>query len=411
MSGHKLSQIDTCYPTLPHGNYCRMGSKKGVLVAKQRSSWGEVEQLPSKKYRARYAGPDSRRYNSPVTFDTKTDAHAWLSLQRASIIEGTWTPNSYQKLASGSLTETGPTVGELLDAWVERGLNARTMKPWSPSYTSSVKKAVAAGLSGLRAKPAATLNASTIRKWHADRVKSSGASSAGREARILRSCLNQAVADEILANNPVPKLLGNSKTGIKHRPPTTEELVALIAAMPPRLRLAVQIAAFGGLRLSEWRGLRRCNITKVGKNYVIDVAQQAQYVDGEWLVRETKSEAGIAPVTLPEWLSKDVKHHLKQFVEPGPEALLCPSGGSGEFIDTAWRKAWDRARKTVGVKDVVREHDLRHYYGTALSDSGAGVREIQGALRQSTPQAALIYMQKRYGASAQTAARIKKPKA
>jgi len=375
-------------------------------MARRRADWGEVEQLRSKKFRARYSGPDGKRYTSPVTFDTKTDARSWLSLQRAKIIEGTWTPNSHR---NRSVTDSGPTIGELLDAWAERGLNARTMKPWSPAYASEVKKVIISGLSELRDKPARDLTAVEVRKWHAKRVKNSGATTAGREARILSACLNQAVADGSLEGNPMPKLLGNSKTGRKFRPPTTEELVALIAAMPPRLKFAVQIAAFGGLRLSEWRGLRRCNIVKVGKNYVIDVTKQAQRVDGEWLIRETKSEAGTAPVTLPAWLNKDVKHHLKHFVEPEPDALLFPSGGTGEFIDTAWRKAWDRAREIVAVKGIVRGHDLRHYYGTALSDSGAGVREIQGALRQSTPQAALIYMQKRYGASAETAARIKKP--
>lgn len=40
------------------------------------SGFGNVDKLPSGKWRARYVGPDARRRSS--TFATKTDARAWL---------------------------------------------------------------------------------------------------------------------------------------------------------------------------------------------------------------------------------------------------------------------------------------------------------------------------------------------
>lgn len=44
-------------------------------------TFGEMTRLPSKRYRARYWGPDGRRYNAPTTYVARTDAErgGWLT--------------------------------------------------------------------------------------------------------------------------------------------------------------------------------------------------------------------------------------------------------------------------------------------------------------------------------------------
>ena len=51
----------------------------------RRPGFGNVERLSSGRFRARYPGPDGRRYTAPTTFVTKSEARGWLSLQHAEI--------------------------------------------------------------------------------------------------------------------------------------------------------------------------------------------------------------------------------------------------------------------------------------------------------------------------------------
>jgi len=44
------------------------------------------------QYRARYTGPDGRRYKAPTVFLSIRDARGWLSLRQSEIIRKAWTP-------------------------------------------------------------------------------------------------------------------------------------------------------------------------------------------------------------------------------------------------------------------------------------------------------------------------------
>ena len=58
----------------------------------QKRSFGRIARLPSKRYRARYPGPDQGLHNAPLTFQTREDAEAWLTDERRLISSGRWTP-------------------------------------------------------------------------------------------------------------------------------------------------------------------------------------------------------------------------------------------------------------------------------------------------------------------------------
>ena len=60
-------------------------------MGRKRAS-GQIVRLPSKRYRARYTGPDTRLHNAPHTFETRPDAEAWLTDERRLVIAGTWSP-------------------------------------------------------------------------------------------------------------------------------------------------------------------------------------------------------------------------------------------------------------------------------------------------------------------------------
>lgn len=54
-------------------------------MARTKRSFGQVDKLPSGRFRARYTGPDGQRHKAPLTFDTKGDAETWLTLRRSEL--------------------------------------------------------------------------------------------------------------------------------------------------------------------------------------------------------------------------------------------------------------------------------------------------------------------------------------
>jgi hypothetical protein len=55
-----------------------------------RRTFGNIRKLPSGRFQASYIGNDGHRHNAPRTFYTKTDANRWLTMEEATLINGTW---------------------------------------------------------------------------------------------------------------------------------------------------------------------------------------------------------------------------------------------------------------------------------------------------------------------------------
>nr|WP_243845471.1 tyrosine-type recombinase/integrase [Microbacterium halimionae] len=183
-------------------------------------------------------------------------------------------------------------------------------------------------------------------------------------------------------------------TGRKHRPPTLNELHTLLENLPSRIQLAIYLAAYGGLRLSEWRALRRRDLTIVEGRVLVNVERTAQYLDGHgWHVGPPKTAEGVRLVPLPLSLTEHVQRHLSTHVGPFPDALLFPRRvDPAEFMrDGEFNAMWNKARDAAGVRDVVREHDLRAFAGTTFAQSGATLRETMRLLGHSTTVAAMAY--------------------
>jgi len=84
-----------------------------------RRSFGAITRLPSKRYRARYTGPDTRWHNAPTTFEAKIDAEAWLVEERRRIDGGRWTPPSDRRAAAAQAeaARLSNTFARYADDW------------------------------------------------------------------------------------------------------------------------------------------------------------------------------------------------------------------------------------------------------------------------------------------------------
>lgn len=381
----------------------------------RRESWGAVRKLPSGRYQASYPGPDGERYAGPMTYSSIDDARAWLSARRVEIQRGEWKSPAQlaeekaetERLAAEAEKKAASETFRLYaTGWVEQRVTSKG-KTLRPKTAAEYRRQLDKGLSTFADDRITAITAARIRTWHAERMKA-GATAAGAEARLLRAILNTAVVDGILESNPMPSNLTRSSTGVKHRPPTLDELGVMLNAIEPRFRLAILLAAYGNVRLSEWRALRRRDITVVEERVFVSVERQALFVAGSgWVVGAPKSDEGVRVVPLPTALTGDVEKHLEEHTGPFPESLLFAPVGHSEFLhDRQWNDAWNVARDAAGVRvavlddegkptgryeAVVREHDLRAFALTAFAKAGGTLRETQKFGGHATVDAAMVY--------------------
>lgn len=365
-------------------------------------SWGAIRKLPSGRYQASYVGPDGTRYPAPRTYDSKDDARTWLAARRVEIQRGEWQSpaDAAERAAAAAKIAEAEVFATYATTWISQRASSKG-QPLRPKTRAEYERQLAKGLSTFASDRLVAITPARVRAWHAERMQT-GATAAGAEARLLRAILNTAVLDGILSRNPVPGNLTKSQTGVKHRPPTLDELGAMLDTVGDFYRLPILLAAYGGLRLSEWRALRRRDLTSEQGRIIVNVDRAAVYVAGQgWHIGPPKSAEGVRAVTLPAALTPDVERHLVEYVGPFPDDLVFPPAGASEFLhDRQFNEAWNRARDAAGVRkrtgpttyrSEVREHDLRAFAGTMHARSGATLRETMAFLGHSTTTAAMAY--------------------
>lgn len=381
-----------------------------------RAGWGKIRALPSGKLQASYADPNGRvnekgnpiRYTAPMTFVAKADAEGWLAGVRADIARGIWkSPDTLAaEAAEAEKRASAERFATYAATWVDQRVSSKG-KPLRPKTATEYRRQLAKGLAAFADDRLTAITPARVRAWHADRMKA-GPTAAGAEARLLRAILNTAVADGVIETNPVVGALTRTSAGVEHRPPTLEELGVMLDTIDPRFRLAILLAAYGNIRLSEWRALRRRDVAIVDGRALVNVTRQAQHITGRgWVVGEPKSAEGKRVVPLPTTLTADVEAHLAEHVGAFPDALLFAPVGRSEFIhDAQFNDRWNVARDAAGVrvalldgngeptghhKAVVREHDLRAFALTAFAQAGGTMRETQAFGGHATIDAAMRY--------------------
>ncbi|WP_425308744.1 tyrosine-type recombinase/integrase [Ammonicoccus fulvus] len=326
-----------------------------------------------------------------MTFDAKMDAEAWLlDEHRLMARPEEWIPPKDRR----AVAEAGllPTVKDYGDGWVK----SRTLKPRTRAlYERLLDKHITPELGGLRLNE---LTATEVRAWHA-RVGPNAPTQRAHAYSLLKAIMGTAEAEQLITRNPcVIRGGGTSKRAHKPEPATLEELATIVEHMPDRLRLAVLIAAWCGLRQGEVLELRRGDIVMVTDDDgiptsgTIKVRRAVARVPGEPpIVGTPKSDAGVRDVAIPPHLLPEFVHHLNKHVPPAQSSLLFKGRDSGEQLASSTLYRWYYpAREAAGRKDL-RWHDLRHTGATLAAATGASLRELMNRLGHSTVGAAMIY--------------------
>lgn len=356
-------------------------------------SFGQISKLPSRRFRARYTGPDGALHNAPNTFETRMDAEAWLTDERRRISAGAWAPP--RKLSD---SPKAMTLGTYAERWMAR----RELKPRTRAhYTSLLERQI---LPTFEDVPLKAITSEDVRDWYAD-LDRTRPTLRSHAYGLLRSILATAVEDEKIPANPCHiRGAGNVTRARKVKPATLVELETIAAAMPEKYRPMLMLSSWCALRFGEVTELRRKDIDL--KNGVIHVRRGIVRADGKKIVGAPKSEAGVRDVAVPPHLIPMLKAHRDAMPMRGADALLFPAAdGVSNIAPSTLYRVFYPARKAAGRPDL-RWHDLRHTGAVLAAQTGATLAELMGRLGHSTPAAALRYQHAAQGRDAQIAAAL-----
>ncbi len=197
--------------------------------------------------------------------------------------------------------------------------------------------------------------------------------------RYLAAIFRAAVEDRLIAVSPCR---GVRLPRAEHRqvvPLTTEEVLALVAAVPERYGALVTVTAATGLRQGEAFGLTLEAVDWLRRTLRVD--RQLVLVPGRAPeLAPPKTEASQRAVPLPGVALDALAAHLAAF--PAGEAGLVFTDHRGRpirrnrFSEAVWRPAVEAA----GVPTGTGFHELRHYYASLLIRHGESVKVVQERL-------------------------------
>ncbi|MGH3346527.1 MAG: tyrosine-type recombinase/integrase [Nocardioides sp.] len=361
----------------------------------RRRGFGEVERRSSANgvsYRARYAMPDGTRYSR--SFQTKMDAEAWLSTERALIDRDDWTPPAARKVAAERREREAATntVRAFSKRYLkERGLRPNTVRGYESLLSSRL-------LPYFGAMPLRDVTLSEIRAWRAS-LDASTESTNAAAYRLLRSILQAAEEEELLDRVP-PKIRGASNAPVKHVavPATFDELAVIVDTMPDRLKLLIVLAAYVGLREGELLELRRSDVDGVTGR--IDVTRKVDK-DANPSVRgacpecgrpisSPKTRSGARTVHVPPPFLTMLQQHLLEHTAEGPTGLLFPGDRTDHMSVRYLMDRYRPAREAAGRPDLTIHH-LRHTALTLAGQHGATAAELQARAGHASQAAMAIY--------------------
>ena len=354
-----------------------------------RRRFGLIRRLPSGRYQASYKTPEGRRHTAPETYRTEADAMRFLDRIEKELERGHWQPDA--RLGQR-------TLRQCCEAYLEE--NPRVGERWAETCRRNMRL----HLDDLLDRPIVSITPPLIRAWHAKALRGSGGrTSISQSYRFIRAVLNVAVQDGAISRNPCQIPGAGAQRSPERSIATPAEVAQLIAAMTPRLRAAVALAAWCGLRRGEICALRIGDVdlenarVTVRRNYVELLEAPKKFE------KDPKSEAGKRTVSIPPHIIPLLTQHAREFA--GPTYFVADRNGLQTRGNTIYQ-AFVRARDKVGLG--IAFHDLRHTGQSLAAATGASLVDLKKRLGHSSTAAAQRYMHAVEGRDAQIADALSK---
>ena len=369
-----------------------MAVKRGRPTS-HRARWGTVRRQKSGHFTASYRHGGipgvipSVEYFAPHTFETEGDARVWLAMERRLIDSGAWTPPADRVEAQRQVELAELTLAEYAGSWLAQAMIRDSTRVL---YERLLRLHI---LPKLGAIPLAKLDRPRVATWWRG-LDHSKQRTCDLAYSLLRTVMLAAVDDGLITENPCRvKGAGRPARRRSIEPLTPAQVQAIADGMPERWRIGVLLGAWLALRSGEVRELRRKDIVISDGAGVVKVSRGVARAGSTMTAGAPKTEAGRRTVAIPAPLLADVKRHLLDHTQLGPEGLLVWDAVTGSHVDdNSWRRAWLAACKSAGVEGYTF-HSLRHTGLTYAATAGATIRELQVMAGHTTAVMAIRYQE------------------
>jgi integrase len=306
-------------------------------------------------------------------FARKKDAETWLTVAAYQVGMGTHTPDS-----------VSVTVRRAAEMWIEKGqaegLEQGTLKQYDQLARLHIVPLIGSEKLSKLTRP-------SVEAFRDQLVRTRSKAMAGKAVRALSSILSEAQRRGLVAQNVARdvKVVRSSREKAKIVIPTKDELRAILEHAPSDMRPLLLTAIFTGLRASELRGLRWCDINL--KKATVSVSQRA---DKDGNIGPPKSEAGYRTIPLPPALVAELTE-WKLRCPNGPLGLAFPNtrGGVQQYGHLLRRKFFPVQIKAGVCSEVLDEkgapvmearygfHSLRHAAASAWIKQRIDLKRLQ----------------------------------
>jgi integrase len=213
-------------------------------------------------------------------------------------------------------------------------------------------------------KMAHQLTPQEIDRYVAKRSRTVKRNTIHREVSDIRSILRWAVSRRLIAANPMAGYDMPKLDNAVIRPPSREEIEAIMKHAVPHLRRAILLSYNTGLR--------------PGRKELLSLTWDAVDLIGGTITVTSAEKGGLRERTVPlvpafleelgRWYDEDQKE--------GARYLIHYAGGKVDSLKTAWKNAKKRARITRRL----RLYDLRHAFATTLLGRGGDLQTVSQIL-------------------------------
>jgi integrase len=169
---------------------------------------------------------------------------------------------------------------------------------------------------------------------------------------------------------------------------TREQVLALAGAMPARYRGLIVAGAGLGLRPGELFGLTVDRVEFLRRSVRIDqqmVRVPAAGVD----LGPLKSPSSYRSVPLPDVVAHAISAHLATWPTHSTLGLVFTNERGAPIQQHPFAVVFEGARLRAGLPPWPTPHDLRHFYASALIQSGASVKAVQARLGHASAKVTL----------------------
>jgi integrase len=327
-----------------------------------------IDRRPDGRWRARWreypVGPQRTKH-----FSRKLDAERHL----------VWVQHDLMTGAYVDPAKSRTTVEDYYAVWAAR-------QPWRPATRTGVRSTFSCHvLPAIGKRPLGSVRRGDIESWAAG--LSLSASSSVLAVQHLGTMFEAAVADGLIATNPVRRAKRPRVDVQPVVPLSAEQLTALRDAAPGWFRVALTLGAACGLRQSEATGLTVDRVDFLRRQLTVD-RQLVTPSSGRPVFAPPKTPRSYRSVPLADVALDELSAHLEAY-GTGQDGLLLHRDGR-PLARPRFGEVWRSVRRQTAMP-TARFHDTRHTFASILLSGGVSVAAAADYLGHSPAELLKTY--------------------